>query len=359
MEFHGFLVGEAVDGLPTKATYDHLLDLVEVAEREGLDGWFFAEHHCDGAFSTVPSPNLLVARAAHATERIRLGVMVTVLPYHHPLRAAEEIRMLDVLSDGRLEIGFGRGAIRHEQAAYGIDRDRTAEIFDAGLDIMLRLLTEEDVEYANEWWHGTVPRVVPEAVQRPHPPLWMAAVSESSIERAARLGASCAVALVPVELAKQRHAYYREAWQRFHGDRAPGRFSFNVTIAVGETRQEAERYARGPLFSRAERFLKQISDRPAPGSDPAYREHEAGWREFVDSSFEQMIDRGMVIYGSVDDAAEQLSRVAAAGFDAITLVPQFPELDYGFARRSLELFASEVVPRAVPDAASAAVSTAR
>jgi alkanesulfonate monooxygenase SsuD/methylene tetrahydromethanopterin reductase-like flavin-dependent oxidoreductase (luciferase family) len=359
MEFHGFLVGEAVDGLPTKATYDHLLDLVQVAERDGIDGWFFAEHHCDAAFSTVPAPNLLVAQAAQATTRLRLGVMVTVLPYHHPLRAAEEIRMLDVLSDGRLEIGLGRGAIRHEQAAYGIDRDRTAEMFDAGLDILLRLLTESDVEYENEWWRGSVPRVVPDAVQRPYPPLWMAAVSESSIERAARVGANCAVALLPLELARERRAQYRDAWQRHHGDRAPGKFSFNVTIAIGETRADAERHARGPLFARAERFLKQISDRPAPGADPAYREHERGWRDFVDSSFDELIDHGMVIYGSVDDAVEQLARIAEAGFETITFVPQFPELDYGFARRSLELFAREVVPRVTGGASSPAVPAAR
>lgn len=348
MEYRGFNVGEQIPGLSTKENYEQTLRLIGIADAAGIDGWFLAEHHCDPSFSLVASPNLMLAVAAERTSQIRLGALVTVLPYHHPVRAAEEIRMLDVLTDGRLEIGFGRGAIRHEQIAYGIDRDTTAELFEDGLQLLMRLLTERDVEFDSKWWHGNVPQIVPEAVQLPHPPMWIVAVSASSIDRAARYGAHGAITLTPMDLARQHVARYEEAWHKYQGDAPRGRFSFGITVAVGENREEAERYAREPLEVKANTFLKQISDRPK-GNDPAYAEHEAGWRDYVDSSFDDMVDKGLVVYGSVDDAVEQLERIIAeCGADAITFVPQFIGLDPEFAARSVELFTTQVIPKADP-----------
>lgn len=352
MEYRGFNLGEDLPGLSTLENYGHTLRMIEMADAAGVDGWFLAEHHCESSFSLVPSPNLLLAAAAGRTSRIHLGALVTVLPYHHPLRVAEEIRMLDVLTDGRLEIGFGRGAIRHEQAAYGVDRGTTAELFEDGMELLMRLLTERDVEFENKWWHGTVKEVVPSAIQEPIPPMWIVAVSASSIDRAARYGAHAAVSLTPMKLAREHIARYEEAWQKHQGDAPRGKFSFGITIAVGETHEEAERFARKPLVGKAEKFLSQISDRPK-GDDPAYAEHEAGWRDFVDSSFEDMINDGLVVYGSVDEAVEQLQRInAECGADAMTFVPQFVGLDHEFARRSLELFITEVIPRAHTDHAA-------
>jgi alkanesulfonate monooxygenase SsuD/methylene tetrahydromethanopterin reductase-like flavin-dependent oxidoreductase (luciferase family) len=282
---------------------------------------------------------------------------VTVLPYHHPLRAAEEIRMLDVLTEGRLEIGFGRGAIRHEQAAYGVDRDTTAELFEDGLQLLLELLTQTDVSFDNRWWKGQVAEVVPAAVQRPYPDIWLVAVSPSSIDRAARYGAHAAITLTPMETARQRIEAYEEAWAKHQGDKPRGKFSFGITIAVGETHAQAERFARDALVAKAEKFLNQISDRPK-GNDPAYAEHEAGWRAYVDSSFEGMIESGLVVYGSVDECVEQLMRInAECGADAITFIPQFVGLDPEFGARSLELFTTEVIPRVNPERSTGLVTT--
>ena len=352
MEYRGFNVGEQIPELSALDNYRHTLDLVQKADETGIDGWFLAEHHGNPSFSLVPSPNLLLAVAAERTSQIGLGALVTVLPYHHPVRVAEEIRMLDVLSEGRLEIGFGRGAIRHEQGIYGIDRDTTAELFEDGLQLLMRLLTETDVEFENKWWHGVVPQIVPAAVQVPHPEMWIVAVSASSIDRAARYGAHGAITLTPMELSREHVASYEEAWRRYQGDRPRGKFSFGITIAVAESHAEAERFAREPLEEKANIFLQQISDRPK-GNDPAYAEHEAGWRDYVDSSFEAMIDKGLVVYGSVDEAVEQLQRIIAeCGADAITFIPQFVGLDPSFALRSLELFATEVIPKADPERAA-------
>lgn len=351
MEYQIFVVGEQSPGIPHARTLQHVLDLVEHSERGGFDSFFFAEHHCDPSFSVVPSPNLMIAAASRITSRIRLGTLVTVLPYHHPLRVAEEIRQLDAMTDGRLELGFGRGAIRHEQTAYGVDRQRTPEIFEESFSLVLRLLTETNVEYSSDWWHGSVPRITPDATQTPYPPIWIATVSDSSMQRAARVGTNAATTLMPLSQAIETRARYRDAWAQYRGDRPPGKFSVGVTIAVAETREEAARFARRRLEQRATDFLGQISDRPGPENDPAYAEHEKGWRAFVDSSFSDMIDKGMIIFGSVEDCIEQMQAIVASGAEAVSVVPQFLDLDYDFAKRSLDLFANEVVPKADPSRA--------
>jgi alkanesulfonate monooxygenase SsuD/methylene tetrahydromethanopterin reductase-like flavin-dependent oxidoreductase (luciferase family) len=346
MEYQVFVVGEQVPGISHTATLEHILDLVKIADRSGLDTFFFAEHHCDPSFSVIPSPNLLIAASSRITKDIRLGTLVTVLPYHHPLRIAEEIRLLDAMTNGRLELGFGRGAIRTEQQAYGVDRQRTPEIFEAGMSLVLRFLTEENAEYDTEWWRGSVPRVAPAATQAPHPPIWIATVSETSLLRAARLGAHASTTLIPLSQAIETRERYHEAWQQHQGARAPGKFAVGVTIAVAETRAEAESFAREQLEQRSATFLAQISDRPAAKDDPAYADHEKGWRQFVDSSFTDLVDDGFIVYGDVDDCIEQVQAIVASGVEAVSVIPQFLNLDYDFAKRSLRLFAEEVVPKA-------------
>lgn len=348
MEYYGFVVGEEEPGVTHSETYKHMLDLAAVAEEGGMNGWFFAEHHGDGYLSTTPSPNLLIAAASQTTSTLRLGVMVSVLPYHHPLRAAEEIRMLDQLTNGRLEVGLGRGAIRHEQQAYGVERQTTSEQFDASLDVLLELLTTDSATFSSQWWSGSIEKMTPAAVQRPHPPLWAAAVSPNSITRAARTGSHAATTLLPLDLAVVYRSEYHEAWNAVRPDEPVGKFSHGVTIAIAETSKEAEQNARELLEARSAHFLKQISDRPKTG-DKAYAHHERGWRDYVDSSFTQLVDRGCLIFGSVDDAIEQTSRIVESGIEMLTVVPQFSGLDYAAGRRSLELFANEVIPKADPN----------
>src|SRR5947207_3334504 len=143
MEFHVFDVTGG--GQHDQAmVYERHFRQLELAERGGMDGYWFAEHHFDPAFNITPSPNLLIAAAASRTRRIQLGNMCNVLPYHHPLRAAEEIRMLDLLTNGRLQVGLGRGSLFHEQRGWGVPREETAERFEVTWDLMRRFLTETE-----------------------------------------------------------------------------------------------------------------------------------------------------------------------------------------------------------------------
>jgi alkanesulfonate monooxygenase SsuD/methylene tetrahydromethanopterin reductase-like flavin-dependent oxidoreductase (luciferase family) len=343
VEIHGFTVGDAAPSVSHGEAYQRLLDLVRLADHTRYDGWFFAEHHNPPMLTCVPSPNLMVAAASTITERLRMGVMVTILPYHHPVRVAEEIRMLDQLTNGRLEIGFGRGMVVSEQRAFNVHGGTTAERLEITLEVVLRLLRDGKAAYDSPWWVGEIEGLTPDPVQPPHPPMWVAAVSESSVTRAARIGASVATQLRSLESSVALRQFYQDEWAKYRPDEPVGRFAHGAMLAVGETRGDPDEYARGLLIERSERFARNVAGAQT-ASDVA--------REFVDTGFDEQIDRGYMIYGSVDEAVEQTRRIADAGIDALMVVPSVPGQDHGFTRRSVELFATDVIMRADPSRSS-------
>src|SRR5680860_170185 len=110
-------------------TYEERLRMLEYADEAGFYAYHLAEHH-GTELSTVPSPNLFLSAVAQRTQRLRLGPLGYVLPTYNPLRLMEEICMLDQLSNGRLEIGFGRGSSPHEGALFGVQRDSARGMMD-------------------------------------------------------------------------------------------------------------------------------------------------------------------------------------------------------------------------------------
>ncbi len=345
MRYSGFSLCDGAAGYTHIETLNHLLRQVEIADQGGMDGWFFAEHHDNAVYSLTPSPNLLIAAAASRTEQIRLGTMVTVLPYHHPLRAAEEIRLLDALTGGRLEVGVARGGIPHEQAAFGMEHADNESMLEAGIGILLRLLTEENVDFDSPYWHGKAATAVPEPTQRPHPPMWMAAVSDHSIEMAARFGMGCATGMAYPELLRLQRDIYGEAWAKHHGAGATGPFGKLIFTVVAETERDATRQGKEPMQKKIDAFLKSFGN-PRPGTEhlPAAKSRRRLYDHLSKLSFNQMMDEGLVVFGSVDQCIEQVARLRATGIDLLTHWLQFTDLDFAFGDRSLQLLCEEVIP---------------
>ncbi len=346
MEFWGLALNEG-SSKPAHEVYAHLLEQVDMCEEMGLDGFFLAEHHSAASYSITPSPNLLLAVLAARTQRLRLGNMVTVLPYHHPLRVAEEARMLDALSGGRLELGWGRGSIPWEQVAYGVARGETYDMFETGIDIVHRLLTEENVVYDTKWWKGGPATALPEATQLPRPPEWLTATSRSSIERAARRGMNCVTGFWPESIRRADGQEYRGAWAKHHPDRPVGKFGFNAHVVVAETEAEALKYARPMLDGWLSFFVKIAGARAeSEASEVAsYKDHGAFVDMVSSMTFEGLIEQNVIMFGDVDQVTEQVKRLRDSGVDAALGWFQFGDLDYEFSNRSLRLFCSEVMPR--------------
>jgi probable F420-dependent oxidoreductase len=170
---------------PAPQLYAELLDQIAYADQLGFDSVWITEHHFieDGY---TPSVLTIAAAIAARTRRIRIGTWVLLLPLHNALRVAEDAATVDVLSNGRLDLGLGLGYRLEEFAAFGVDRRQRGRIMDEGLELIRRAWTEDRVTFAGQFYDVRDLNVTPKPVQRPHPPLWLAARGEVPARRAAR-----------------------------------------------------------------------------------------------------------------------------------------------------------------------------
>ena len=169
--------------------YARALERIEIMDRTGYDAVWLAEHHFS-SFSVCPSVHMLGVLAAARTRRLRIGTGVSLAPFYHPLRLAEEVALLDLLSGGRVNWGAGRGFARIEFEAFGVPPDESTSRFRETVQIVLKAWTEERLSFAGEHFRFDGIEVLPKPAQRPHPPVWMAASSEGAIEWAAGRGFS-------------------------------------------------------------------------------------------------------------------------------------------------------------------------
>ena len=122
--------------------YGEMLEQIDLCEEIGMDSIWFAEHYVGGY--AFPSPPIFAAAVAQRTKRVRFGTAVTLLPLTNPIKTAEEYAMLDVLSDGRLDFGIGRGILRHEYDLFGINPDESQGRYHEALDVILQAWTQDD-----------------------------------------------------------------------------------------------------------------------------------------------------------------------------------------------------------------------
>jgi alkanesulfonate monooxygenase SsuD/methylene tetrahydromethanopterin reductase-like flavin-dependent oxidoreductase (luciferase family) len=319
--------------LPLPEYYEARLKLIEDFDRTGFYSYHLAEHHFT-PLGMAPSPNIFLSAVAQRTKNLRFGPLVLALPLHHPLRVAEEICMLDHLSGGRLDIGFGRGASPIEVDLYGVDSGVTQRIYEERLEIILKALTNTSLSFAGA--HDKFADVPMELVplQKPHPPLWYGVHSPESAERAARAGLNIINNDVP-ELTNACLSRYRAVWHEMSGDKGPApKLGVVRFIVVAESETAALRAAARSYQKWHQSFhaLFRLHGRtPARGKRAA--------------DFATVMRTGLGIAGTPatvrDYLAEQL-----AGSDANYLVGQFAfgDLTLDEMRRSVALFAREVMP---------------
>jgi len=154
------------------------LEQIALADRLGFDTVWAVEHHFLTEFAHCSAPEVLLAAASQRTERIRLGHGVVLLPYkfNHPIRVAERIATLDIVSNGRVEFGTGRSS-QFEQAGFDIDFQASRDMWQESLEMIPRMWTEDPFEHRGRFITVPPRSIVPKPVQRPHPPIWMAATS--------------------------------------------------------------------------------------------------------------------------------------------------------------------------------------
>jgi alkanesulfonate monooxygenase SsuD/methylene tetrahydromethanopterin reductase-like flavin-dependent oxidoreductase (luciferase family) len=230
--------------IPLPTIYERAIERFEIMDRSGYDAVWLAEHHFSG-FSVCPSVHMMATMAAARTRRLRIGTAVSLAPFYHPLRLAEEVALLDVLSGGRVNWGAGRGFSRVEFDAFGVPIEESAERFRETVEAVLAAWTHERTSHHGEYFNFEGVELLPKPLQQPHPPVWMAATSEGAIDWAAGRGFS--ILMDPhctrADLAAKRARYGERLAAAGHSP-AGRDIPMARLIAVAETAERAAEVAR-------------------------------------------------------------------------------------------------------------------
>ncbi|HUZ71389.1 MAG TPA: LLM class flavin-dependent oxidoreductase [Stellaceae bacterium] len=219
-------------------TYAEHLAAWEEIDRLGYDGVGFNEHHCS-PYGLMNSPNLMAAAAAQRTKRVKLLIYGNLLPLHEPLRLAEELAMLDCLSNGRLISGFARG-IPREYQVHSVNLAESRARFEEAYDIITRAWSEEVFSYTGKFWSYKDVALWPRPVQVPHPPVWIPVTgSKESIEFAAAHDIVITPGLRSGGLQEDIIAYYAKCLAQ-HGRRVtPDHLSIGINAYVADSKAQA------------------------------------------------------------------------------------------------------------------------
>jgi len=322
---------------PLYQLYEERLQLLEAADRAGFFCYHLAEHHAT-PLGMAPSPALFLTAAAERTRRIRLGPLVYLLPLYHPLRLIEEVCMLDHLSNGRLELGVGRGVSPYELGYFGIDAAEARAIFHEALAVLIAGLTQERLTFEGHYYrYHDVPMEL-HPLQQPYPPLWYPTHNPESIVYAARHGYNF-VGLGPAAHVREHIDLYRQTWEAHRHD--AGRLNGHVAAPkMGVLRQVvvAETDAEALAATRA-------------GHATWYRSITKLWHAHDDHTpdglfaWDTAIQHETLVFGSPARVREQLARlIEVSGCDYVICAFAWGILSHEQTQRSLRLFADEVMP---------------
>ena len=189
--------------------YQDTLDQIQLAEELGFDNAWLAEHHFSPSTSLTPSPLIIAAAAAQRTKRIRLGVAVNLLPYHNPIRMAEDFATLDIISNGRTEFGVGRGAHPSHSKGFNIPQEENRERFLESLRFIVEAWTHEEFSFNGKFYNAENLRLVPKPIQKPHPSIRIASNSADTFELVGKLGYAMFATPVIVPLPNLREGVKR------------------------------------------------------------------------------------------------------------------------------------------------------
>jgi len=318
--------------------YQHVLALMEDAERLGFHSGWCNEHHFHPYGGMIPAPPVLLAALAARTSRLRLGTSVALLPLHHPLHSAEAYAMLDQISGGRLELGIGRGFMRYDYETYGVPwEEGQARVLET-LDVILKAWQQQPFSHQGRFFAFDDVSVWPPPLQQPHPPIWGAATRTP--ESFAWFGTQgynlmTVVYIKPLDELAGMIRLYREAAAAAGHEVTALEVSTHFQVYCSEDAAEARREAEMAV----RRYIAQSNDARAQAVNAVIFRAE-------DYPYEQMVDEARLCVGTPDECAAILERARdVLGLTGVDCTFYFGGLDYTRARRSFELFAREVMPR--------------
>ena len=314
---------------------DHLEEAV-LAEELGFNDVWASEHHfAEDAWN--PSPVTFLAALAARTERVRVGTYVLLLPFHNPVRVAEDIAVLDNISGGRVDLPVGVGSAVEEFRTFGIPfNERLGRTFEA-LRIIERCFAGEEFSYKGKYYDFPNVRMTTTPVQKPGPPIWVASMGDQSVAWTARRGYHLAAG------AGRGHAKYEELLVQYGHDRAKCQVaSIPIRVHLAATREQA--------WAEAEAELHQVLHFYRTRVDPKSATSAAGVLNDLPpvGEFRHVVGIGHrgspFLVGTPDEVGRALAAYRDKRLTHLSLNFHQPGMETSAVRRSMGMFARELMP---------------
>jgi alkanesulfonate monooxygenase SsuD/methylene tetrahydromethanopterin reductase-like flavin-dependent oxidoreductase (luciferase family) len=362
--------------------YKETLDQCELADRMGFDNLWFVEHHFLTGFSGSPCPEVMFGALSQRTKRIRIGFGVSILPYHHPVRVAERVAMVDQLTDGRVEVGTGRSNA-YEQMGLGIDPRETRARWEESISMLPRIWQSDEFSWDGEFWKVPSRRVLPKTFQKPHPRLYLACTQTESFNVAAEKGIGVLSSSTYATAVLTEHVRrYREAVKHAKpvGAFVNNFWGNNVHAFCGEDNKEARELCALSLKTFFGPDKPYIRDRvnayeellAAWGGVPDHLKADFGrWLRQADDAHKQqaaeagisldsgpgaaraalgqldadtLCERGVIIAGNPESCIKAVQMYEDIGVDQVIMIMQTETVPHEKVMRSIELFGKYVLP---------------
>ena len=321
------------EGTDQRQRYREAFEQALKAEEIGFESVWLTEHHFS-RHAIVPDTLNVLSHLAARTKRVRLGTAVSVVPFHNPVRLAESAATVDLLSDGRLDIGLGSGYMWSEFHGFNLPLDERHVRFNEAVDLMLRSWSAtEPFHHEGRYWKFNDINPQPKPVQQPHPPLWFAVNSEFGIRMCVERDWGVMLAQgTPLSRVAEQVATYRKALQEAGKPFDPERLILARSLYVARDDAAAWADADGPYLE----FLRRAASLSSPPSGNGA----------TNPFGEAKVQREAVLFGGPETVMGMLRQFAAMGIERLIFFVNMGGLRQEQIIQSLDRFAREVMPQA-------------
>lgn len=334
--------------------FNEALEQCELADQVGFTGVWAVEHHFLPGYSSMSCPELFLAAASQRTKKLRLGHAIMHLPYkiNNPIRAAERIATLDVLSNGRVEFGGGRATSYEELDGFDVDPALTQRQWAEAMEIIPRMWLEDKFEYESDLIRIPPRKITPKPVQQPYPPMWVASTQPSSIQFAGEHGLGVLGFGISDYNSDNYVKVYREALKNAKvpvGGVINDRFAVLRIALCCPTDDEAiaiQEYNYN-LFNEqvGNLFRPWIEGTPPPSYEYIIESFKKRMEDRETHTMKELVEMDQACIGSPETCARVINKMADAGVDEVLLFMQGARTPHEKVLESIRLFASEVMPR--------------
>ena len=324
---------------------------VQEAEALGFKDVWLTEHYFTG--ESVYNDAIVFASAlAMRTETIRLGFAVVQMPFHHPVRLATQLALLDNLSNGRIDVGVGKGTVfnEYEFIGYGLRSSDSRKRTQESLEILEKAWVNKPLRYRGEFYDIDVPAIRPAPVQQPGPPIWRSVISADSFRECGRLGIPILTSRLPVSSIASRWKLYKEGLNEGGHDKnvqqqllEKNALWRNVYVSGSDNQAEDE---LNDMLIKTRQHMMEVREELNPEDFTINPETLNDWTDPKVSHQQgaaMAIETGS-IFGSPKKVKEQVAELRDAGVNHLLCQPGFGAMDNDSNLRSMRLFGNEVMP---------------